>query len=81
MSKKKETEYDYLFERGDVIMSLKKDVRVILGTKDGCYEYFYIKDKSFNDIFNTTHTTKKGDICTQPKDIVEKHFSIYEFYE
>ena len=74
-----EKDREYIFERGDIVMDLaKKSPKLILGTKDGSYEFMELKNQYIKDIFNKTTVIEKGSISTQPADIVEKHYSSYE---
>jgi len=73
--------HNFIFKKGDLISSLdKKDVRVITGYhKDGIsYEYMLLTEKRFQDIFNAWHTIEKGSNGSQPADIVERYFCLYQ---
>jgi hypothetical protein len=69
------------FEKGDIIMNLKRnDPRVILSiTEGGCYEFMSLLTLNFHDVFGNPQSINKGDIGTQPIDIVEKYFCLYQF--
>jgi hypothetical protein len=71
-----------LFERGDIILDLKKkEPRLILSIKEDKagfrYEFMELEDQNWKDIYGNYIGIKKGEISFQPCDIVEKHFSIY----
>ena len=71
---------DTYFKRGDIIINLAKtQPRLILSVTDkGTYEYMELADYHFDDIFGNRYYVKKGDISTQPADIVEKYWCLYE---
>lgn len=83
---KKDIKQEYypipVFEKGDLISSIsKKEVRLITGVKDGCYEYINLYEQRFKDVFGQYHTIAKGSVSTQPIDIVHKHYSILDLKE
>lgn len=68
------------FKRGDIILDLqRKDPRLILSVLENeYYEFLILKDQYWKDIYGNNIGGKKGDTASQPIDIIEKNFSIYE---
>lgn len=68
------------FKRGDIILDLKREnPRLILSIKDNInYEFMELKDHNWHDIFGSPMGVSKGDICSQPIDIVEMNYCIYK---
>lgn len=68
------------FERGDIILDLKKEnPRLILSVTDNeKYEFMELVSHYFKDVFGNPIDISKGDVSTQPIDIVEKNFCIYK---
>jgi hypothetical protein len=80
-NKKPSPEQHHIFERGDIVTTLdKKDVRVILKAEDRTYHFMNLKAEGFKvkDIFNKTINIEKGSEGSQPADIVEKHFCLFQ---
>lgn len=68
-----------IFKRGDVISNLdKKDIRLISGIKGESYTYIMLTDITFKDVFGRIFSVEKGSDGSQPIEIVDRHFAIYE---
>lgn len=68
-----------VFKKGDIISSLSKDdIRLIMGVKDGEYEFIHLNEQRFQDIANNWHTIEKGSQSSQPVGLVHKYFCIVD---
>ena len=68
-----------IFKRGDII-SGKNDFRLILGEKDDNYLGLDLSNYKVR-AFPEDVVIKKGDWWVQPKEIVERHYRLFELKE